>query len=912
MLAPGSSYWRYWGKAHPATADHSCHLLPFHSLDVAAAGLTLLQEQPRFSAGLASFLGITLEALRSWLAFLLGLHDAGKFADGFQNLRPDLLSALQGRQVATACDERHDTLGYRFCAGRIDSPGVVVQLLAARTSWEGDPEDLWDLLTPWLNAASGHHGRPPVLRQAPRPLPHHFPAAVAADAKAFFQDLMALLLPQGAPFDLTDYRQLPVFRRISWLVAGLAVAADWIGSNTAWFPYRSTPMPLAAYWTRYALPQAAKAVAACGLLAASPARWSGLAALFPKIATLTPLQRLAETIDLSDYPQLFVVEEVTGGGKTEAALALAHRLLARGAADGVYLALPTMATANAMHQRVGDVYRRLFVEGASPSLVLAHSASRMALALEERNRADRGPGPGEETASRQCSAWLADSRKKALLAQVGVGTIDQALLAVLAARHQSMRLFGLCRKVLIADEVHASDAYVHRLLCTLLRFHAALGGSAILLSATLPAGMRQELIQAFAQPLGVDAAGPTMNVYPLVSRLTMDGLREYPVAARESARRRVGIQACHTEEEVTAFLSQVLDSGGCACWIRNTVDDALEAYQGWVARLGLQRVTVFHARFALGDRLATEAEVLRLFGPRSMAEDRRGRLLVATQVVEQSLDLDFDGMVSDLAPIDLLLQRAGRLKRHGRDPDGNRIAGFDQRGPAVLGVFSPQPSLEADAAWYRGAFPRAAWVYPHHGQLWLTARWLAAHQGFAMPEDARGMMEAVYGEDAQAQIPAGLLAASIKAEGDENAQSAQGRLNSLDLDQGYSATPLHWQDDDSAPTRLGEPTVTVRLARREAGRLIPWATSDDPRQAWQLSQLAIRKSRIAAEAPELAAGVLEAARATMPDLGKYCVAVVLEQNGTEWIGSALNSKGNLVRLGYDRTLGLQFPAGDAP
>src|SRR5206468_9255049 len=204
-------------------------------------------------------------------------------------------------------------------------------------------------------------------------------------------------------------------------------------------------------------------------------------------------------------------------------------------ADGIYLALPTMATANAMYARVHEIFRRLFVEGSVPSLVLAHSASRMALlAMEEKNRVEQERGPGDETASCQCSDWLADNRKKALLAHVGVGTIDQALLAVLAARHQSMRLFGLCRKVLIVDEVHACDAYVHQLLCTLLRFHAALGGSAVLLSATLPARMRSELTGAFAESLGKPAERDLSTSYPLATHMTAEGLREHPVLARQS------------------------------------------------------------------------------------------------------------------------------------------------------------------------------------------------------------------------------------------------------------------------------------------------------------------------------------------------------------------------------------------
>jgi CRISPR-associated endonuclease/helicase Cas3 len=220
-------------------------------------------------------------------------------------------------------------------------------------------------------------------------------------------------------------------------------------------------------------------------------------------------------MELAQDPQLIVIEEVTGGGKTEAALTLAARLLANGAADGLYLALPTMATADAMHRRVERVYQRFFADGAQPSLVLAHSMAAFTLALECVNQTDTGYGNKEhDSASGHCTAWLADSRKKALLAHVGVGTIDQALLGILPAKHQSLRLWGLLGKILIADEVHACDAYVADLLKTLLKFHTAFGGSAILLSATLPQSQRAGFIAAFAEGTGFVTSEVTETAYP--------------------------------------------------------------------------------------------------------------------------------------------------------------------------------------------------------------------------------------------------------------------------------------------------------------------------------------------------------------------------------------------------------------
>ena len=171
------------------------------------------------------------------------------------------------------------------------------------------------------------------------------------------------------------------------------------------------------------------------------------------------------------------------------------------------------------------------------------------------------------------------------------------------------------------------------------------------------------------------------------------------------------------------------------------------------------------------------------------------------------------------------------------------------------------------------------------------------------------MIEAVYGEAVQSLIPEGLLAASHRAEGNIQAMSAQGRLNGLDLEDGYVATATHWQDDAYAPTRLGEPTVAVRLAKWENSRLVPWA-GGDPLDAWQLSQLTIRRSKIAGESPELSEAVLNATRQTMPDGGKYCVIVSLERKGDSWFGAAMNQRGETVKISYDDRFGLQFPRGE--
>lgn len=904
MNSLSNLYYHYWGKARTAEENDSdlqgsgsaYHLLPYHCLDVAAVGKALLDRHPHLLSQLGNLSGMGSKAFLDWSTFLLALHDIGKFADGFQNLRPDLFQQLQKRSTAATYHEHHDALGYRFC---LDCAINVLTKVDGQDRHVGMFEaDLQDLLKPWLGAVAGHHGRPPKLTLMPLPLHHQFPDQVRQDTLTFIEELMVLLLPNGLPFqanafDYFDYFD-QAFRRISWLMAGLAVAADWIGSNHRWFRYHNEPMSLADYWNTLAMQQAAQAVDECGLATVAIAPSAGMPWLFPDLSLATPLQQLAEQGAIGDGPQLFIIEEVTGGGKTEAALTLAHRLMDKGLADGLFMALPTMATANAMHKRVRKMYRKLFVENSEPSFILAHSANRMTLDLERKNITDRGYSQKDDSASQDCAIWLGDSRKKALLAHVGVGTIDQALLAILATRHQSLRLLGLNRKVLIVDEVHACDAYVHRLLRTLLQFHAALGNSAILLSATLPQGMRAELLKSFTEGIGGKALELKSNDYPLLTHFSAGDVQELPVAARKSASRQVGVQPLYSIDEINKNLQEILDAGGCVCWVRNTVYDALQAYREWLERLGENRLMLFHARFTLWDRLRIEQEVIRSFGLESKEEDRRGRLLIATQVVEQSLDLDFDFMVSDLAPIDLLIQRAGRLQRHLRG----------SRKPPVLGVYMPQPMKDAGRDWFKGMFSKAAGVYKHHGQLWLTAKWMDEHKGFSMPDDARKMIEWVYGDQSQAEIPDSLLFVENNSIGEDSANRGLGSLNSLKLDEGYQATTTQWPDDLSAPTRLGEPTVMVRLGCLRGKQLGPWI-NENTGHDWELSQLSIRKFRIAKEDPGYLPEIVAAAKKTMPDEGRYCLVIPMQQSGERWIGQALNSQDKRVEVTYDSRLGLE-------
>lgn len=765
-----------------------------------------------------------------------------------------------------------------------------------------------------MAAVVGHHGQPPSISNTGLTRDYFEEQLDFEAAGAFARDLRSLLLIEPEQFPICAAEMA---KHTSWWLAGFAVLCDWLGSNTQFFPYQSVLQPLQTYWET-AQGRAKHAVQATELFHKRPSTHFGVPELLgntsKKVWELTPLQQAINDWNLTASQQIFILEDVTGAGKTEAAVLLAHRLMSIGQGSSLYFALPTMATANTMYERMQKVYRHLFDPKVQPSLVLAHGAAGMSELFQHSivGRYSKQQGEyaiGEQSAEAHCNSWLADNRKKALLADIGVGTIDQALLAVLPSRHQSLRLVGLLDKILIVDEVHAYDDYMHNLLCALLQAHAKAGGCAILLSATLPHQQRQALLNAYAAGCNfskVILRSIEPESYPLISCLDAKGLQEHSTATRESVRRTVYTVFLHEEQGVDTILAETVASGQCACWIRNTVKDAVESYLRLTTMYPEWQVDLFHARFALHDRMEIENRVVNRFSKNSGAAERRGQILIATQVVEQSLDLDFDTLISDLAPIDSLIQRAGRLRRHTRDAEGNRIVQADQRGPVRLHLYSPEPTNTPTAGWYTNFFPNASRVYEHHGQLWLASNQLQRLGRFRMPEDSRFLIEGVYGEEAQASIPEGLLIVSSEAEGRGKADASIAKMTHLKIENGYSDLGSNgWWDEAKTPTRLGEST-TVYLARWRNGELLPW-TSDE-QHAWELSALSVRSNLIASEAPapDVPKELIEEFKSRfLPAKGKWCVLLPLSLvTDNHWCGSALNANQERVSFTYSSQFGL--------
>lgn len=851
MMLEDKRYYHYWGKTNRSqdSASDEYHLLPYHSLDVAACGYIFIQQNCFQARNILAELALEQPEALLWLPYFLALHDIGKFARGFQQLyphrHPELVPPINGKSYIC----RHDSLGYWLWNETVKSRWFAGE--ASLLPHADNPKQVQHAIDIWMQIVTGHHGAPPNI------LGNGSLAFAEEDKSAacdYLQDITPFLAPATFPEQFTDKQWRKKCKSVSWPLAGIAILADWLGSHQRYFPLLSKPMPLQAYWHQIALPRAKAAVSHLPV-PARVAPFSGVTSLFPFIRHLTPLQQKALEHPISSSgPSLYILEDVTGAGKTEAAFILGHRLMAAGKAQGIYMGLPTMATANAMYQRLADVYRGLYQTQTRPSLILSHGARQLSEKFthsiwQGENHGQASYGADESSGGAQCNIWFADSRKKALLADIGVGTLDQALMSVLPFRHQSLRVLGLQNKLLILDEVHAYDAYMSKLLEKLLHWHASQGGSAIVLTATLPYSLRQKLTRAFNLGAGRDLPELDRQAdYPWWTSLDAEGCTQEKLLTRKEVERSVAINWLTERQQGIEIIKQAVSAGRCIAWVINSVDDAIAVYQQLrqVDWLPPQDLLLFHSRFAFTDRLAIEEKTLTWFGNRTISiEQRRGKVLIATQVIEQSLNIDLDILITDLAPIDLLIQRAGRLQRHIRHADGRLKQAEvpspyqDERPAPVLHILAPQWQPEPERDWISGELRNSGYVYANHALLWKTQYILRQQGAIRMPNEARLLVESVY-EDC-IPTPTALEFKESDAQGKEYSQRAVAEQVSLKFEAGYSHTgSTHWYDDMEISTRLGETSLDVYLAREERdGTLIPY--SDDANFPWEMSRLQVRE-----------------------------------------------------------------------
>jgi CRISPR-associated helicase Cas3/CRISPR-associated endonuclease Cas3-HD len=698
------SWLAVWAKSDRDERGVCVSWAPLHQhLDDAMAVAGLLVDEwvsPQSVRRIAAEFPDGISGVRVLARWLAGVHDVGKASPAFAVQVDTLANYMQRRGLGP------NPRVLNSPKRREVSHAIVGQLAVRR--WLADQLGYpfrKGVATQLASIVGSHHGVPPEQSQLDVASVH--PELVGTDRWVQVRELFLERAMErvGGCDVLARYRDLQLSRPSQALLTAIVIVADWIASNADLFPLRpvadmpETPPPpddalttrrLGDGWGQLNLPPR---------WAPQPPDSDGDGLFRDRFglpgASIRPVQRAAVDAAVAQRePGLIIVEAPMGSGKTEAALLAAEVLAYRSGADGVFVALPTQATTDAMFSRVRAWLHRLpgRVDGAPVSLRLAHGKAHLndeyAGMLRKGRFTQIGDDPTSDGEAAVAHAWFA-GRKRAGLAAFVVGTIDQVLFAALKSRHVMLRHLALAGKVVVIDEVHAYDVYMSQYLHRVLHWLGAYRVPVVLLSATLPPARRVELIRAYdtgsqtvgAQDVRQPARGEPEQGYPLVSGT--DGLTSTTLPLSDGGT-RVRLDKLDDDLDTLAeYLWAHLAEGGCAVVVRNTVSRVQETAEHLAGVFGADAITVNHSRFLGCDRARNDRKLLRWFGPPDQEPDRPARhVVVASQVVEQSLDVDFDLMVTDLAPVDLILQRMGRLHRHDR----LRPRPVDQPHCAVVGV----------------------------------------------------------------------------------------------------------------------------------------------------------------------------------------------------------------------------------
>ena len=463
---------------------------------------------------------------------------------------------------------------------------------------------------------------------------------------------------------ISSLMQLPTCSMSAQMaLTGLIIMADWIASNTAYFPL----IPIETVPNCYDETRAERAFQILRL----PEPWMisddwktedyfERRFAFKANIVQETVERVAAQMET---PGVMILEAPMGNGKTEAALSAAEILMNRFRLGGAAFFLPSQATSNAMFTRMTQ-WAQHQPDAVRIAVELIHGQAEFNADFAALETGNVQVAQDEPAADSLTVHSFFRGRKTGLLANLVVGTVDQLLMAALKQKHVMLRQLGLTGKVVIIDECHAYDAYMNVYLDRVLNWLGAYHVPVILLSATLPGKRRASLLRAY---LGENKKGgeqaETVRDYPLLSWTQGNAIcmEAMPTQGKNCC---VAIQKAE-EESALDDAGRVLEQG-CVGIIVNTVKRAQALREKLEKRYPSAKILMDHSQFLAPDRMEHEQEILRRVGKCSDAKTRKGVLVIGTQVLEQSLDLDFDLLITDLCPMDLLLQRIGRLHRHVR------------------------------------------------------------------------------------------------------------------------------------------------------------------------------------------------------------------------------------------------------
>lgn len=655
-------------------ADGTKQWLPFpvHSADTAAVMVRLLDDWLPGHIRETVEEQISSRELRKLAVFLALAHDIGKltpvFAARITEAAPERAERLASRGLETAPSrcfaDARESLHARA--------GEAILLQYA----DGSCREIASIV-------GAHHGKPQEddLRHHMEKYPVHFYGPGGRDAGRLWEELRRTwlnhCLRQARYASLQDLPAVGLPAQV--LLTGLLITADWIASNTDYFPLLD--MDDSGRGIDMA-ERARRGWAAAGL----PGPWeSGAyvvdAAVFEERFGFAPnpvQQGLLDVVRAEIVqPGLLILEAQMGCGKTEAALAAAEMYAQRAQSGGIFFGLPTQATSDGIFGRIRNWAERQ-AEGTSYTIRLAHGMAAFNDKFQSLSRGTACTDTDNPAEGLIVHPWF-QGRKRVLLDEFVIGTVDQLLMASLKQKHMMLRHLGLAGKVVVIDECHAYDAYMNVYLDRTLNWLGAYGVPVILLSATLPGARRGELVRAYLNQKQGPEPWETCRAYPLITCTVGTEVKSRTIPL-EAPCQTVSVIPL-TEDAVPAVLESSLASGGCAGVILNTVSRAQKCAadlreRGW-------EVLLLHSHYIAPDRAELEREILRRVGRDSRPSDRDRLVVVGTQVLEQSLDIDFDVLVTDLCPMDLLLQRTGRLHRK---PDRPRPEGLETVRCYVIGA----------------------------------------------------------------------------------------------------------------------------------------------------------------------------------------------------------------------------------
>lgn len=819
--------WTAWGKlTRMPDGRVVTHALLDHMTDVAAV-LEALLHLPAVQRALDHSAGRCLSDVdRARLTVLAFLHDIGKANAGFQ------VRYWRGRAERprhwTVPDGGHGPQGWALFTHSLNgAERVLVGLPREQMAHWGEAVDVL------LYASISHHGRPvgsdsseavwrPV-RDGAR-LVYDPAEAVAAMARRVQE-----LFPRAFDAAAADLPAAPAF---SHLFAGLVQLADWLGSDTreGFFPYTQPGEDRAI-----TAPQRARhALRAVGLDVGDVAlRLAGTACDFAQAFAVPAPRPMQVAMAAPNLGPVVVLEAETGSGKTEAALWRFLHLWRAGKVDALYFALPTRVAATQLYERVQDFVRRVWpvdppvAVRALPGYTAADGATAKPLPEFQVLWSDASDGSPDEAAKDAERRWAAESPKRYLAATIAVGTVDQALLGALQIKHAHLRQAMLARSLLVVDEVHASDAYMTRLLEHLLRAHVACGGQALLLSATLGAAARTRYLAIGGRRPDVLPSLATAQVmpYPAIGHRAATGPVLLPVEGnpRQKTVHWEALDIIDAPERIAALAVEAAAAGARVLVVRNTVPAAVATLQAVEALAAVQGVdclfkvggasTLHHSRFSRQDRPLLDAEVQTQIG--KQRAPCSGLVVIGTQTLEQSLDIDADLLITDLCPMDVLLQRLGRLHRHARPgtetPDDHRPAGFGQ--PRAWVLTPPGHDLAPLLQRQRNGLgpirmpgePMGG-VYADLRMLEATRRLIAAQSTRHIPADNRLLVEQATHPEALNAIAAELgepwVRFGMEYEGALAAAKTVANLHALPFDKAFD--DVQFPDDEGRiGSRLG-------------------------------------------------------------------------------------------------------------